>query len=87
MGIEQSRYLYLENLLALDRCCPLHPAASWDLGSNPFLDTALLPFITRHRDQVFAAFVFNGITRGFRIGNDQSFRLRSAGKNHQRPYL
>ena len=82
MGIEQGRYRYLENLLALDRCRPLHPAASWDLGPTPILVTALLPFITRHPDQVFAAFVFNGITRGFRIGYDQTFGLRSAGKNH-----
>jgi hypothetical protein len=82
MGITQGRYRYLGNLLALDRCRPLLPSAPWSLGPTPILIAALLPFITRHPDQVLAAFVYNGITHGFRIGYDRAYKLRSASKNH-----
>jgi hypothetical protein len=82
MGIEGGHYRYLNNLLALDRCRPSHPSAEGCRGPTPILVEALLPFICRHPDQLFAAFIHNGTTGGFQIGYDRSHKLKSGKKNH-----
>ena len=80
-NISHSRYKYTDDLLALER----HSQREKDslthqpAGNIPINEWE--PFLARHPDQVFAAYLRRGFTEGFRIGFDCTTRLRKAPQN------
>jgi hypothetical protein len=80
MGIEDGHNQYLQCLLSLDQCRLGHLMLIGPVGPTPLQMTALLPLLYCHPDQSFAAYIYNGITGGFRIGFNRAFQLRSATK-------
>ena len=83
MGICSGRYRYMRDLMDLDRCRPLSETAPrWPRGSTPIRLPALLPILQCHPDQAFAAYIFDGLSQGFRIGFDRRNALRESNRNH-----
>ena len=84
MGIIGGRYRYIEDLLALDSCRPLQSdlVPIWPRGPTPVSLPVLLPYLKCHPDQQLAAFVYNGLGHGFRIGFDRQHALKSNRRNH-----
>lgn len=77
------QYRFMSKLLKLESCTPKADIIRWPRGPTPVRIDRLIPFLAQHPDQVFAAFVFRGLSFGFHVGfNRQSTQLRSRGKNH-----
>ena len=79
-----NQYRFISKLLKLERCTPkVQQMVQWPRGPTPILIDRLIPFMAHHPDQVFAAFIFRGLSFGFRIGFDrQSTHLRPRRHNH-----
>ena len=78
------QYRFILKLLRLESCYPKsQDHARWPRGPTPIRTDRLIPFLAQHPDQVFAAFVFRGLSFGFRIGFDrQASRLHCLARNH-----
>ena len=80
MGICHSQYCYMRDLHDLNRCCPgAGVVPLWPRGPSPIRLPALMQFLRYHPDQAFATYIFEGLSRGFRIGFDRRCSLR---RNH-----
>ena len=86
-NICNGRYAYTEELLALERvagdsekicetfqCANFLPIDQWT------------PYLSRHPDREFAAFITRGLLHGFRIGFNRSAPLRPAPENFRSVY-
>ena len=83
MGILTGHNRYMRDLADLDKCHPLSDVAPlWPRGPSPIWLPALLPFIQCHPDQDFAAYIFQGLSQGFRIGFNRTHPLRGSHRNH-----
>ena len=83
MGICHGRYRYMRDLQDLNRCCPGPGAAPlWSKGPSPIRLPALIQFLRCHPDQEFAAYIFEGLAQGFRIGFRRQCALRGNFRNH-----
>ena len=83
MGIVAGRYRYMSDLLNLDRCRP-HAASApvWPTGPTPISLPALLPAMHCHPNQAFSAYIFEGLSQGFRVGFDRRHPLLCRPRNH-----
>lgn len=81
MGLNGSRYRYMDDLLELDRCQSLLPTL-WPRGPTPVDSMALLPYADCHPDPRFAAYIMAGLSQGFRVGFDRRCSLRPSTRNH-----
>ena len=55
----------------------------WPQYQTPVQVERLLPFLACHPDQLFAAYIYNGLTQGFRVGfNSNTTKLQSRKRNH-----
>ena len=78
-----NRYLYLQDLLTLDGFRDPSPPALWSKCPSPILVPNWRKFLASHPDQTFAAYIWSGLTHGFRIGCDRNaVNLRSTQRNH-----
>ena len=79
---ESGKYVYMEDLRALDACRPLKASVVPDevgVVSSPLVASEWEAVLAGHPDREFAAFVVRGIGEGFRIGFD--YRHSLGGKN------
>ena len=83
MGIMAGQYRYMRDLLNLDRCRPqAEQAPLWPSGPTPISLPALLTFMHCNPDQAFSAYIFEGLSRGFRVGFDRRHPLQCWPRNH-----
>ena len=79
---ESGKYIYMEDLRALDACRPLKASVVPDemgVVSSPLVASEWEAVLAGHPDREFTAFVVRGIGEGFRIGFD--YRHSLGGKN------
>lgn len=77
------QYRFISKLLKLERLTPRVSHVRWPRGPTPIKIDRLTPFLAQHPDQVFAAFVFRGLSFGFRIGFDRQLtQLKTTRRNH-----
>ena len=75
---ESGKYIYMEDLRALDACRPLKASVVPDevgVVSSPLVASEWEAVLAGHPDREFAAFVVRGIGEGFRIGFDYRHSL------------
>ncbi len=83
MGIATGQYRYMRDLLSLDRCRPQTVSAPvWPTGPTQISLPALLRAMHCHPDQAFSANIFEGLSRGFRVGFDRRHTLQCRPCNH-----
>lgn len=76
-------YRYIGDLLQLTAASSSHPGHGWPIYHTPIHMERLHPFLISHPDKTFAAFMYKGLTTGFRIGFSRHHRqLHSRGTNH-----
>ena len=76
------RYRYINDLLQLTAVSSAS-TAQWPQYHTPIEIEKLLPFLACHPDQQFAAYIYDGLTQGFRIGfNPDTTPLKSRKRNH-----
>ena len=83
-NIADGRYAYTEDLLALEATSVRSklPNPSSVLAVTGFLPLEeWSPFLDRHPDPRFAAFLRRGLTHGFRIGFDRTCTLGQPPRN------
>ena len=81
---ESGKYVYMEDLRALDACRPLKASVVPDevgVVSSPLVASEWEAVLAGHPDREFAAFVVRGIGKGFRIGFD--YRHSLGGKTQE----
>jgi len=80
-------YCYMDDLLAIDRCCAELPKSiprALTGRSTPLEWQVWASFLASHPDQRFANYIVSGIKEGFRIGFDyQGHRCEKARNNMQ----
>ena len=94
-NVQGSRYIYLEDLQALDNCRA--PEASALLPpqilhvKTPLRVMEWEHHLREHSDREFAAYILHGIREGFRLGFDRSHSCRPATRNlrsvHEHPEI
>ena len=83
MGITGNAYRYTSDLLALDSHHPgLHWRPPFARAPSPIVISALRPALQLHPDQRFAAYIWQGLQTGFRIGFDRGCPLAPNQRNH-----
>ena len=76
LGIIKGEYKYMFDLLELERQLPTTHPVTWP-------PPVLMQSLKLQPDPQFAAFIYRGLTQGFRIGfNRSSVHLHCASKNH-----
>ena len=82
-NIFHGQYRYLADLMQLETACPPVLDLRWPRYHTPIRVDRLLPFLASHPDQAFAAYIYHGLTSGFRIGFSRSAtQLQSRSSNH-----
>ena len=82
-GIVNGRYCYINDLLRLSAGSTSHIVHAWPRYCTPIRVDNLCPFLASHPDQAFAAYIYEGVTVGFRIGYIDSHRCpQSRVSNH-----
>ena len=82
-SILNNRYLYTADLQQLTAASPARPSYSWPQYHTPVKVANLLPFLRRHPDQEFAAYIYDGLINGFRVGfNYNLSQLHPNRSNH-----
>ena len=79
-SILNNRYLYTADLQQLTAASPACPSYSWPQYHTPVKVANLLPFLRRHPDQEFAAYIYDGLINGFRVGFN--YNLSQLNPNH-----
>ena len=72
----------MTDLLSLDMCRPQaggYPL--WPKGPTPILLPALIPVMRCHPDQAFSAYIFEGLSQGFRVDFDRKYSLQGRPRN------
>ena len=83
LGIIKGEYKYMFDLLELERQLPTTHPVTWPPLRSPLVLDVLMQSLKLHPDLRFAAFIYRGLTQGFRIGfNRSSVHLHHASKNH-----
>ena len=65
------QYCLIAKLLRLESYLPRGNTIRWPRGPSPIWLDRLIPFLGQYPDQMFAAFVFRGLSFGFHIGFDR----------------
>ena len=82
-NIINGRYRYTNDLLQLAATSVHPPSQSWPRYYTPLHMENLRPFLAGHPDQAFAAYMHDGLTRGFRIGYaGHGVPPHPCGRNH-----
>ena len=82
-NIVQGRYIYIEDLLKLEKCVDESNPVWWPISPSPINLHHWQDPLASHPDRRFAAYIRNGLSRGFRIGFDRHGPpLRSTARNH-----
>ena len=81
-GIREGRYQYLMDLSLLEGCRDSRPVCCWPRGPSLVRLSNWRDTLISHPDQQFSAYIFNGLSEGFRIGFDRSVSLQTTTRNH-----
>lgn len=82
-NIFHGRYKYMDDLMKLETTSTPATDFGWPRYHTPIHVNRLLPFLASHPDQAFAAYIYHGLTSGFRIGFSHSTtQLQSRSSNH-----
>ena len=82
-SIVNGRYRYMDDLSQLSAGSTSHINHRWPRYYTPIRVENLCPFLAAHPDQTFAAYIYEGLTAGFRIGySDPQPYLQSRVSNH-----
>ena len=82
-NVVNDRYCYIRDLLQMAATSMPRPGLYWPVYRTPIQLQRLVPFLDSHPDRHYAAYIWDGLTNGFRIGYDhRSSPLRSQGANH-----
>lgn len=82
MSIVDERYLYTDDLLALDLNRPPIQVTWCSRGPSPLNIPLLQWYLRNHPDSQLTAYVCQGLSEGFRIGYARATPLQSATRNH-----
>ena len=82
-NIVNGSYRYTQDLVQLAAFVSSQPSPLWPRYHSPIRMENLSPFLNSHPDATYAAYIREGLTKGFRIGfNYSNTSLRSRGSNH-----
>ena len=82
-NIKDGKYIYLHDLQQLALVSTPKQTLQWPTYPTPINLHALEPFLATHPDQVYAAFIRQGLSQGFRIGYSiATTKLVARRKNH-----
>ena len=87
-NIVSSRYTYIRVLLQLGGFTRAKTAPLWPVLPMPLKVTNWRDFLTAHRDQEFAAYIYSGLLGSFKIGFDQySVSLLPSRRNYPSAHM
>ena len=75
-------YRYTKDLLMLASAKAPKAVHGWPRYRTPICVQSLVPALSSHPDTVFASYILDGLTHGFRIGFDHRSPLRTGCSNH-----
>lgn len=87
----EGKYIYMEDLLALDTCHPFRPAPF-----HPARVSSILPplpveawrvHLSTHPDRRFVDYTLQGLSEGFRVGFDHTHQTRPSDRNMKSAYV
>ena len=81
---KEGKYVYMEDLLALDTCCPTRPPPidlSLVSSSLPLLVGTWRGYMVNHPNSRFVEYILHRLSEGFRIGFDRIHWTYPSGRN------
>ena len=81
-NIVRDRYCYTGDLLQLAATTAPPLGLGWPVYHTPIQLERLTPFLDSHPDRAYAAYIWDSLAHGFRIGFDHCSPLHSQNVNH-----